>query len=66
MEIEQYVGKRVEIIDSDGKVWTGDVVGFIRAVDNEPEIDEIDLKVNGERVLYSFSEADISEIKVIN
>ncbi len=61
MNLEQYSGKNVSVIASNGKTFRGIVVDFFFADDNDSGMDSIVIKTsNGEFI--EFPEDDISEI----
>ncbi|MDR2833530.1 MAG: hypothetical protein LBV67_07445 [Streptococcaceae bacterium] len=75
MNLEQYFGKKVKIVDTDNKEWVGFVNTFIPAIDNStynPELDEfVDDPVDEIGIPYaggitSFREEDIKTIEVID
>lgn len=66
MELEEYVGKRVKIIDIEDKEFIGKVIGFTQALDNEPEIDEINIKDENSNRLYGILKTEIKGIEVLN
>ena len=41
MNLEDYVGKRIKIITIDEKEFIGKADGYVQALDNEPEVEEI-------------------------
>lgn len=65
MELEDYVSKRVKIITTTGNTYIGKVIGFTQALDNEPEIDEIDIRNEKDNVLYGLYENEIKSIEVL-
>lgn len=60
----EYLGKKVKLIDCDGKTWCGVVEMFTPAIDNESEQDEIALKLDAR--LIAFTENEIKNIAVCN
>lgn len=65
MDLVDYVGKRIKIIDIDGKEFIGKAIGFSQALDNEPEIDEIDIKNEKDNKLYGIFENEIKSIEIL-
>lgn len=65
MELEDYVGKRIKIITNDGNVYIGKASGFTQALDNEPEIDEIDIRNEKDNRLYGLLENEIASIEIL-
>ena len=65
-----YLGKNVEIVDIDGKRWTGHVAVYDPAIDrdeDEPQEDGIGLRLKSEdRYLVDFNVSEIKSIKIIN
>lgn len=60
---EELLGKQVRVIFRDGSPpMRGTCVGYTRAVDNEPEIAEIDL----DTVLYGLMENEIEAIEELS
>lgn len=65
MELEDYVGKRVKIISINNKVYIGKAVGYVQALDNEPEIAEIDIDNEIDNRGYSLLENEIKSIEIL-
>lgn len=65
MNLEEYVGKRIRIIDIDEKEFIGKAIGFTQALDNEPEIDEIDIRNESNNRLYGILKTEIKSIEVL-
>lgn len=61
---EEVVGKTVRITFKDGSVpMVGECYGYTRAIDNDPEIAEIDILRGG--LLYGLEEPDIASIEEV-
>lgn len=60
MRLKEYNGKRVKAIGVDGKIYTGKVLVYIPAPDNDPEEDAILLDSG-----WGLNESDIKEISII-
>lgn len=65
MNLDEYVGKRIKVTTNNKNVYIGNVVGFTQALDNEPEIDEIDIKNESDNILYGLLENEIISIEII-
>lgn len=65
MNLEDYVGKRIKIIDSANKEFIGKAIGYVQALDNEPEIDEIDILNESDNKNYSLFENEIKSIEIL-
>lgn len=65
MNLEDYVGKKVKIIDIENHEFIGKAIGYVQALDNEPEIDEIDILNELDNKNYSLFENEIKSIEVI-
>lgn len=65
MNLDEYVGKRIKVTTNNENVYIGNVVGFTQALDNEPEIDEIDIKNESDNILYGLLENEIISIEII-
>ena len=64
MNLENYWGKKVKIIDIDDKEWVGFVSGFTDENNNPEEKASIDLKVDYS--IYEIFEDEIKSIKIID
>lgn len=66
MNLSQYLGKRVKLIDVDGEITTGKCVCVTPALDNNPEIASIDLQTRPDAgFTIGFNEDEINSIEVI-
>jgi hypothetical protein len=64
MNLEQYCGKTVSILASNGKTFEGFVDDFFFADDNENGMDSIVIKTNNNKFI-EFPEDDILKIEII-
>lgn len=64
MNLEAYCGKKVSVLASNGKTFSGIVDDFFFADDNDSGMDSIIVKTNNGEYI-EFPEDDISEIKEI-
>ena len=69
MELKQYCGKHVRIVDVDGETFEGSVTDYIYPGDDDTELESIIIdctkgKLAGKAV--EFWERDIISIKIIN
>ena len=53
----------LKLVGNDGEVFEGPYSGFTQALDNEPEIASIEIKMNGH--ILSLDENEIRSIEVI-
>lgn len=63
MKLWEYVGKEIKVTCLNGKIFSGKCTDFTQALDNEPEVDSIGLKVND--ISYELYENEIKSIEVI-
>ncbi|WP_295790045.1 hypothetical protein [uncultured Veillonella sp.] len=64
-----YLGRRVKLIDTDGKIWKGRLKGIEGSNDTENGKYCVDMKVDGmehKRISYCFEEDEIKSIEVID
>ncbi|NWL90005.1 MULTISPECIES: hypothetical protein [unclassified Paenibacillus] len=67
MNLSQYLGKRVKLIDTDGEITIGKCVCVTPALDNDPEIASIDLQTRLDAgFTIGFNEDEIKSIEVID
>jgi len=66
MNLEDYVGKRIKIISISNKEYIGKVVGYVQALDNEPEIAEIDIDNEIDNRGYTLLENEIKSIEILD
>jgi hypothetical protein len=64
MKLSEYCGKKVKITLGEDEVLQGKCVEFTKAIDNDPEIDSIDIKVKDK--VYEIYENEIKSIEVLN
>lgn len=61
---EKMVGKRVRVTFKDGGTPViGKCIGYTRAVDNDPEIAEIDVDTGVQGACYGLMESEISDVE---
>lgn len=68
MNLIEYEGKNVRIVDTKRRVWEGKVTDYIYPEDNEPEIESIIIKCavgNFPGKSIEFTEAEIESIEVL-
>ncbi|MEJ7540495.1 LSM domain protein [Staphylococcus intermedius] len=64
MKLWTYVGKKVKIELTNGKIFTGRAAGFDDEMDNESGEDSIHL--DSGKLLYDFDESQIKSIEVLD
>ena len=64
MKLSEYCGKKVKITLEEDEVLMGKCVEFTKAIDNDPEIDSIDVKVKDK--VYEIYENEIKSIEILN
>lgn len=64
--LEHYLNKKVKIISISHKEYIGKVIGIVPAIDNEPEIDEIDILNESDNINYGLFENEIKSIDIIS
>lgn len=64
MKLSEYCGKKVKITLEEDEVLQGKCVEFTKAIDNDPEIDSIDVKVKDK--IYEIYENEIKSIEILN
>jgi small nuclear ribonucleoprotein (snRNP)-like protein len=65
MELEQYVGKKVRVQTTGNNEYIGKAVGYVQAIDNEPEIAEISIENEIDNKNYSLFETEILKIEIV-
>lgn len=61
---EKMVGKRVRVIFKDGGTpIVGKCIGYTRAIDNDPEIAEIDVNTGTQGAHYGLMESEIADVE---
>ena len=63
MNLKEYVDKRIRITLKEGDILEGKCVEFISAIENDPEIDSIDLKVGKD--IYEIFKDEIKSIEIM-
>lgn len=65
-ELYKYGGKKVKVIDTDGEVHVGKVLGTTSDIDNEEGEESIDIQTNSEaRMGVELFESEIKSIEII-
>lgn len=64
MKLSEYCGKKVKITLEEDEVLQGKCVEFTKAIDNDPEIDSIDVKIKDK--VYEIYANEIKSIEVLN
>lgn len=64
MKLYEYVDKMIKVTLLEGDTLTGKCMDYTKAIENDPEIDSIDLKVKKE--IYEIYENEIKSIEIIN
>lgn len=64
MKLSEYCGKKVKITLEEDEVLQGKCVEFTKAIDNDPEIDSIDIKVKDK--IYEIYGNEIKSIEILN
>jgi hypothetical protein len=66
LNLWEYVGKRIRVIDTEGQVFEGKCTDYTQALDNEPEIDSIGVETEpGSGYSYEIYENEIESIEII-
>lgn len=63
MNLKEYIDKRIRITLKEGDIIEGKCVEYINAIENDPEIDSIDLKVGKD--IYEIFKDEIKSIEII-
>lgn len=63
--LEELLNKRVKIKSYNNNEYIGEIVGYVPAEDNEPEIEEIDILNEKDNKNYSLFENEIVSLEVI-
>ena len=66
IDVWDYYGKDVKIVDIDGKTWVGYVSCVQGAPDYEPDEQDIELDIEGEPMGVSIMLSEIKSIEIIN
>ena len=64
MKLYEYVDKMIKVTLLDDDTLTGKCMDYTKAIENDPEIDSIDLKVKKE--IYEIYENEIKSIEIIS
>lgn len=63
MNLKEYVDKRIRITLKEGDIIEGKCVEYVSAIENDPEIDSIDLKIGKD--IYEIFENEIKHIEIL-
>lgn len=63
--LEELLNKRVKIKSYNNNEYIGEIVGYVPAEDNEPEIEEIDILNEKDNKNYSLVENEIVSLEII-
>ena len=63
--LEELLNKRVKIKSYNTNEYIGEIVGYVPAEDNEPEIEEIDILNEKDNKNYSLFENEIVSLEII-
>ena len=63
--LEEFLNKRVKIKSYNNNEYIGEIVGYVPAEDNEPEIEEIDILNEKDNKNYSLFENEIVSLEII-
>lgn len=63
--LEELLNKRVKIESYNNNEYIGEIVGYVPAEDNEPEIEEIDILNEKDNKNYSLFENEIVSLEII-
>ncbi|MBC8589117.1 hypothetical protein [Paratissierella segnis] len=63
MNLKEYVERRIKITLNDGQILIGNCIGYTNAIENDPEKDSIDVKVN--KYIYEIYIDEINSIEKI-
>lgn len=64
MNLYDYVNKKVKVTLIEGDILIGKCLDYTKAIENDPEIDSIDLKVKKD--IYEIFENEIEYIDIID
>ena len=64
MNLYNYVDKKIKVTLSDGEILIGKCLDYTKAIENDPEIDSIDLKIKKD--IYEIFENEIESIDLID
>ncbi len=63
--LEELLNKRVKIKSYNNNEYIGEIVGYVPAEDNEPEMEEIDILNEKDNKNYSLFENEIVSLEII-
>ena len=63
--LEELLNKKVKIKSYNNNEYIGEIVGYVPAEDNEPEIEEIDILNEKDNKNYSLFENEIVSLEII-
>lgn len=65
MELYEYVGRKIKLCNFEGIEVEGRCIGYTQALDNEPEVEEIDIKREGYSGIIGVTAPEIKSIEII-
>ncbi len=63
MNLKEYIDKKIKITLNDGQILVGDCIEYTNAIENDPEVDSIDIKIKKD--IYEIYVDEIKEIEII-
>ena len=63
--LEELLNKKVKIKSYNNNEYIGEIVGYVPAEDNEPELEEIDILNEKDNKNYSLFENEIVSLEII-
>jgi small nuclear ribonucleoprotein (snRNP)-like protein len=63
MNLKEYIDKKIKITLNDGQILIGDCIEYTNAIENDPEVDSIDVKIKKD--IYEIYIDEIKEIEII-
>lgn len=63
--LEELLNKRVKIKSYNNNEYIGEIVGYVPAEDNEPEMEELDILNEKDNKNYSLFENEIVSLEII-
>lgn len=63
MNLKEYVDKKIKITLNDEQILIGECIEFTNAIENDPEVDSIDVKIKKD--IYEIYIDEIKEIEII-
>jgi len=64
IKLYEYVDKKVKVTLLEGDIIIGKCIDYTKAIDNDPEVDSIDLKIKKD--IYELYENEIESIEIID